>query len=145
LSAALLIVGDAAGQSLTPAWSVQAGYSHSKDGKGLHTEALYDVPIADLYFTPSVKILFADNSMFSIDVMVKWLLWQHAYISFGGSVMTWEDRASIGVPVDIGYILPVSSYVELDIGINATPFFFLGPEKDGAMFGIFAGLRIPVR
>lgn len=133
---------------LIGAYGINGGFGVAPEQRGLLAEAYYDVPIASLYFSPGLRFLLLNpNSMFSVEVRVKAQLWSGStlgFLSFGGNFMTWEDRANFGIPVDFSVAVPLAERLQLTVGANATPLFYLGPEKDAGMFGIFAGLRFPV-
>lgn len=121
------------------------GYSHAPTDAGWQLEAYYDVPIGLVYFSPGMKVMFSVNSMFTVDTRIRFPVFKgDLHLSAGASVMIWEDRASIGIPIEITYPVPIAPRLQLNTGVAVTPHFFLGKEKDGVMYSAFIGIRSPV-
>jgi hypothetical protein len=145
IAALLCCVARPAQAQLIAGFGANAGYSHAPTDAGMQIEAFYDVPIGLLYFSPGVKVMFSDNSMFSVDTRIRFPLFgSNLHLGFGGNVMIWEDRASIGVPIEFTYPVPLAPRLQLNTGVAVTPHFFLGKEKDGVMYSAFIGIRSPV-
>lgn len=131
-------------KDLVAAWGVNGGHNISPTSNGFQLEAFYDIPIGHVFFSPGIKVMFSPNAMFSVDTRVRFPLVDRLHLGFGGSVMIWEDRASIGVPVELSYPIDVMSRVQLNPGLAVTPHFFLGKERDGIMYSASLGLRFPL-
>lgn len=143
----LLLAGGVRAQpeQLVAAWGVNAGHSISPTDRGFQIEAFYDIPIGHVYFSPGAKVMFSGNAMFSIDTRVRFpLIGDWLLFGFGGNVMVWEDRASIGIPLEFTHPISLLPRLQLNTGITATPHFFLGKEKDGVLYTAFLGIRSPL-
>jgi hypothetical protein len=143
----LLLSSGANAQSsqLVAAWGCNGGYSSSPTDKGPQIEGFYDIPIGHVLFSPGMKVMFSENSMFSVDTRVRFpLIGDRLLFGFGGNVMIWEDRASIGIPLEFTYPITLMHRLQLNTGIHVTPHFFLGKEKDGVMYTAFIGIRSPL-
>jgi hypothetical protein len=83
--------------------------------------------------------------MFSVETRIRFpLISDWLLFGFGGDVMIWEDRASIGIPLEFSHPIDLVPRFQLNTGFAVTPHFFLGKEKDGVMFTAFVGLRSPL-
>ena len=127
------------------AWGVNAGHSFSNTDDGFTVDAFYDVPIGSVYFSPGMRVMFSVNSMFSVETRVRFeLIAERLLLGAGANVMIWEDRAAIGIPVELTAPIRLLSRLQLNPGVAFVPHFFLGKEKDGALTTVFVGLRVPV-
>ncbi len=130
---------------LVAAWGFNGGYATSPTDRGLQIEAFYDIPIGHVFFSPGMKVMFSENSMFSVDTRIRFPLFSDWLLfGFGGSVMIWEDRASIGIPLEFSHPIQLMPRLQLNTGVHVTPHFFIGKEKDGVMYTFFIGIRSPL-
>jgi hypothetical protein len=145
--AILLLTSGVRAQSppLVAAWGFNGGFSAAPTSKGPQIEAFYDVPIGHVLFSPGIKVMFSDNSMFSMDTRIRFRLFSDWLLfGFGGNLMVWEDRAAIGIPLEFSHAIQLKPRFQLNTGIHVTPHFFIGKEKDGVMYTAFIGIRFPL-
>lgn len=130
-------VEDRAAFGLDGAWDVFTGSS------ALSGEAYYDVPIRDVIFTPFFRYTYRENSIFSVGARTGVLFGSTGqyYLGAGFGFMTWEDDASMSIPIVFRAIARVSRIVSITGGANLTPYVFLNDRGWSQYYGLFLGLR----
>lgn len=110
-------------------------------------ELYYDIPIGDIYFTPTFNYVSQENSIFSVGPTIRFGLLSNQDLDIFGAVgfsfMTWEDNVSGSLPITLSLAQSIIPEVQLSAGLTYTPYVFFGGEMS-QYFGVLLGLRFPV-
>lgn len=135
-------------QQITPA--SRAGYSFVLGGANVYGKVRptfggsIDLPSGSLFLSPGVHLYNSIDSCFAGRFLIGGAIASHVILQAGPELSVWSDRVGLGLPVKLSYLIPVAERVQLTFDGEYQPLFYLGPQKFAGIYGIFAGVRIPV-
>jgi hypothetical protein len=139
----------ASGWQFVPAYGARFGIEAMKDSMPRSRfEAFYDVPIGDVLFTPEAHISGFENLAFGIAPQVKMGLSKSSrvtpFISLGFDFTVWPNDVTMGPILTASLATTVVEPVQLELTGEVHPLWYLGTGHRAILFGILAGIRIPV-